>query len=292
MADSVNLPPLRISELLRTWGLHPDKRLGQNFLVDEVALRRIVEAAGVESGDAVLEIGPGLGSLTRYLAVRASRVVAVEKDARLLPPLKSVLADYDNVRIVLGDILQIPAPSLMAAEDYLVVANIPYYITSAVFRHLLGSSPRPRRIVLTVQREVAERICAPPGKMSLLALSVQVYGEPRVAARVPAGAFHPVPKVDSAVVRVEMLPQPRIPAAQLPLFFRLAKAGFSQKRKTLLNALSGGMRWPKSVTRACLEAAAVAPAARAQSLDWPAWARLTNAAGEILRRAADSDIPA
>ncbi len=292
MADSVNLPPLRISELLRTWGLHPDKRLGQNFLVDEVALRRIVEAAGVESGDAVLEIGPGLGSLTRHLAVRASRVVAVEKDARLLPPLKSVLADYDNVRIVLGDILQIPAPSLMAAEDYLVVANIPYYITSAVFRHLLGSSPRPRRIVLTVQREVAERICAPPGKMSLLALSVQVYGEPRVAARVPAGAFHPVPKVDSAVVRVEMLPQPRIPAAQLPLFFRLAKAGFSQKRKTLLNALSGGMRWPKSVTRACLEAAAVAPAARAQSLDWPAWARLTNAAGEILRRAADSDIPA
>ncbi|HEB63992.1 MAG TPA: ribosomal RNA small subunit methyltransferase A [Chloroflexi bacterium] len=292
MADSVNLPPLRISELLRTWGLHPDKRLGQNFLVDEVALRRIVEAAGVESGDAVLEIGPGLGSLTRHLAVRASRVVAVEKDARLLPPLKSVLADYDNVRIVLGDILQIPAPSLMAAEDYLVVANIPYYITSAVFRHLLGSSPRPRRIVLTVQREVAERICAPPGKMSLLALSVQVYGEPRVAARVPAGAFHPVPKVDSAVVRVEMLPQPRIPAAQLPLFFRLAKAGFSQKRKTLLNALSGGMRWPKSVTRACLEAAAVAPAARAQALDWPAWARLTNAAGEILWRAADSDIPA
>ncbi len=292
MADSVNLPPLRISELLRTWGLHPDKRLGQNFLVDEVALRRIVEAAGVESGDAVLEIGPGLGSLTRHLATRASRVVAVEKDARLLPPLKSVLADYDNVRIVLGDILQIPVPSLMAAEDYLVVANIPYYITSAVFRHLLGSSPRPRRIVLTVQREVAERICAPPGKMSLLALSVQVYGEPRVAARVPAGAFHPVPKVDSAVVRVEMLPQPRIPAAQLPLFFRLAKAGFSQKRKTLLNALSGGMRWPKSVTRACLEAAAVAPAARAQALDWPAWARLTNAAGEILRRAADSDIPA
>ena len=292
MADSVNLPPLRISELLRTWGLHPDKRLGQNFLVDEVALRRIVEAAGVESGDAVLEIGPGLGSLTRHLAVRASRVVAVEKDARLLPPLKSVLADYDNVRIVLGDILQIPVPSLMAAEDYLVAANIPYYITSAVFRHLLGSSPRPRRIVLTVQREVAERICAPPGKMSLLALSVQVYGEPRVAARIPAGAFYPVPKVDSAVVRVEMLPQPRVPAAQLPLFFRLARAGFAQKRKTLLNALSGGMRWPKPVTRACLEAAAVAPAARAQALDWPAWARLTNAAGEMLRRAADSDIPA
>ncbi len=290
MADSVNLPPLRISELLRTWGLHPDKRLGQNFLVDEAALRRIAEAAGAESGDAVLEIGPGLGSLTRHLAARASRVVAVEKDARLLPPLKSVLADYDNVRIVLGDILQIPAPSLMAAEDYLVVANIPYYITSAVFRHLLGSSPRPRRIVLTVQREVAERICAPPGKMSLLALSVQVYGEPQVAARIPAGAFYPAPKVDSAVVRVGMLPQPRIPAAQLPLFFRLAKAGFSQKRKTLLNALSGGMRWPKATTRACLEAAAVAPAARAQALDWPAWARLTNAAGEILRRAADSDI--
>ncbi len=291
MADSVNLPPLRIAELLRAYGLRPDKRLGQNFLVDEAALRRIVEAAGVESGDTVLEIGPGLGSLTRHLAARAARVVAVEMDERLLPPLRSVLAAYENVRIVPGDILQIPVPSLVEAEDYLVAANIPYYITSAVFRHLLGAHPRPRRIVLTVQREVAERVCAPPGKMSLLALSVQVYGDVQAAGRIPAGAFYPAPKVDSAVVRVEMLPQPRIPAAQLPLFFRLAKAGFSQKRKTLGNALSGGMHWPKAAARACLEAAAIDPSTRAQALDWDAWARLVNAAGEMLRQAADSDIP-
>ncbi len=292
MADSVNLPPLHVTELLSAYGLRPDKRLGQNFLLDEAALRRIAETAEVTGDDTVLEIGPGLGSLTRHLAERAKHVVAVEMDARLLPPLRSVLAAYGNVHLVQGDILQTPVPSLVREDDYLVVANIPYYITSALFRHLLGARPLPRRIVLTVQREVAERICALPGKLSLLALSVQVFGEPRIVGRIPSGAFYPPPKVDSAIVRVDVLPQPRLPVPVLPLFFRLAKAGFSQKRKTLLNALSGGMHWPKEMTRLCLEKADIPPSTRAQALDWDGWERLTHSAAGMLNRAADSDTPA
>ncbi len=275
MADS--LTPLKPAEILRAHGLRPDKRLGQNFLVDESALRRIVQAAEVGPQDRVLEIGPGLGALTRLLAARAAHVTAVELDARLLPALREVVGARPNVRLVQGDILHCPPRDLMGGEPYLVVANIPYYITSALFRHLLSAEPRPRRVVLTVQREVAERVCAAAGRMNLLALSVQVYGAPRVAARIPAGAFYPAPKVDSAVVRVDVFPRPRIPAARLDLFFRLAKAAFSQKRKTLLNALSAGMRWDKRRTRACLARAGISPQLRAQALDWAAWEALVSA---------------
>ncbi len=274
MADSVKLPPIKAAKLLQQHGLRPDRRLGQNFLVDARALERIVHAADISAQDRVLEIGPGMGALTRLLALRAARVVAVELDTRLLPILQQVVGDFENVHIVQGDILAQDPAALMGRTSYLVVANIPYYITSAVLRHLLGSTPRPERMVLTVQREVAERICAGAGKMSLLALSVQVYGDPRMAARIPAGAFYPPPRVDSAVVRVDLLPQPRIPPPLLDDFFRLAKAAFSQKRKTVLNALSGGMRWRKEDTRARLLRADIAPQARAQELDWEAWQRL------------------
>src|SRR6185295_15985876 len=176
--------------------------------------------------DTVLEIGPGLGSLTRYLGASAKEVVAVELDSNLLPALQTVLATYPNVRLIQGDILKLSPKDLIAEKDYLVVANIPYYITSAVIRHLLENDPKPRRIVLTVQKEVAERICAKPGDMSLLALSVQVYGKPAIAATIPAEAFYPAPKVDSAVIRVDLYPTPLIPAGLLDRFFRLAKAGF------------------------------------------------------------------
>ncbi len=274
MADSLKLPPLKAAALLQAHGLRPDKRLGQNFLVDEHALERIAAAAEITPQDGVLEIGPGMGALTRHLALRAARVVAVELDRRLLPILEQVVAAYDNVQVVQGDILQQDPAALMGENPYLVVANIPYYITSAVFRHLLHAGRQPERIVLTIQREVAERICAQAGKMSLLALSVQVYGAPKVVARIPAGAFYPAPRVDSAVVRVDLYPQPRIPRPLLDDFFRVAKAAFSQKRKTLLNALSGGMRWGKAETRERLLRAEISPQARAQELDWEAWERL------------------
>jgi 16S rRNA (adenine1518-N6/adenine1519-N6)-dimethyltransferase len=277
---SVNLPGLNVPDLLRKHDLRPDKRLGQNFLMDPAALERIIEAAGVVENDTVLEIGPGLGSLTRYLAVAARQVIAVELDARLLPVLAQVVGPYPNVRVVEGDILGFNPVDLIAPgshvstqpiQTYRVVANIPYYITSALIRHLLEADVRPICMVLTVQQEVAERICAVPGKMNLLALSVQVYGKPKIASQIPAGAFHPAPKVDSAVVRIDLYSQPLIPAPSLNYFFRLAKAGFSQKRKTLRNSLSGGMRWTKTKTEEMLLAAGIDPMRRAETLSLEEW---------------------
>jgi 16S rRNA (adenine1518-N6/adenine1519-N6)-dimethyltransferase len=269
-----NLPPLNISALLRTHGLHASKGLGQNFLQDDEVLATIVSAAGVTAEDDVLEIGPGLGSLTRHLARAARSVTAVELDGSLLPVLGQVLKPFENVRVVQGDILNFAPASLMPGGDYLVVANIPYYITSAVFRHLLENPPRPRRIALTIQKEVAERICAAPGEMSLLALSVQVYGKPSIAARIPAEAFHPVPKVDSAVIRVDLYPEPLIPAERLDAFFRLAKAGFSQKRKTLRNSLSAGLGIKPLEAGNMLTAAGIDPMRRAETLSLEEWGKL------------------
>lgn len=268
------IPPLNAAAVLRRYGLHADKRLGQNFLQDSVALEKIVAAARIEKSDTVLEVGPGLGSLTRYLAAAARRVIAVELDEGLIPPLEEVLAPWPNVRIVQGDMLKIAPASLLEAPDYLAIANIPYYITSALIRHLLESQPRPRRLVLTVQREVAERICAAPGNLSLLALSVQVYGYPSLAARIPAGAFYPVPKVDSAVLCVEVAPQPLIAAPLLDTFFRLIKAGFSQKRKTLRNSLSAGLGMSPSRVGELLLLAGIDPQRRAETLTLQEWQRL------------------
>ncbi|MCS6992878.1 MAG: 16S rRNA (adenine(1518)-N(6)/adenine(1519)-N(6))-dimethyltransferase RsmA [Anaerolineales bacterium] len=267
----MNLPALHVTALLRQHGLRPDKALGQNFLHDPTALEKIVQAAEISSEDTVLEIGPGAGSLTRYLALAARQVIAVELDTDLVPILREVLAAHPNTYIVQGDILHLSPAELALPEGYLVVANIPYYITSAIFRHLLETQPRPRRIVLTIQKEVAERICAAPGAMSLLALSVQVYGKPSIVARIPAGAFYPVPKVDSAVIRVELYPEPLIPPARLERFFQLARAGFSQKRKTLRNSLSAGLRISPSEAAELLRRAGLDGMRRAETLSLEEW---------------------
>lgn len=268
------LPPLNVVQLLRQYDLIPKKGLGQNFLIDETALGRIADAAEISPDSAVLEIGPGLGSLTRHLASQARKLVAVELDERFLPVLNEVLAPWDNVQVVHGDILAQRPDKLMGESGYLVVANIPYYITSAVIRHLLEAEHKPQRIVLTIQEEVARRVCAEPGSLSLLALSVQVYGQPKLAARIPAGAFYPPPKVNSAALRIDLYDEPRIPAPLLDSFFRLAKAGFSQKRKTLRNSLSGGMHWPTEHTEALLTQAGIDPQRRAQTLTLDEWGRL------------------
>jgi 16S rRNA (adenine1518-N6/adenine1519-N6)-dimethyltransferase len=280
-------PLLDVPGLLRQHGLRPDKRLGQNFLIDTAALERIVAAAGVEPTDTILEVGPGLGSLTRKLAQSAKRVIAVELDEDLIPVLKTVIAPFPNVEVVQGDILALDPARLMASEGedsqpgYQVVANIPYYITSALIRHLLESSPRPRRLTLTVQREVAERIVAGPGDLSLLALSVQVYGQPQIVARIPAGAFYPPPQVDSAVVRVDLYPQPALPPDRLKAFFRLVKAGFSQKRKTLRNALAGGLQLEPARAAALLQTAEIDPHRRAETVSLEEWGHLVKAYLEI-----------
>ncbi len=279
----IELPNLDVPGLLRQAGLRPDKRLGQNFLVDTAALDKVLQSAEIDRDDVVLEIGAGLGSLTRYLAACARHVTAVELDERLFRLLKEVLSPYPNVRLVQGNILALDPVGLLAggepenlAGGYVVAANIPYYITSAVIRQLLEARLQPWRMVLTVQREVAERVCAKPGDMSLLALSVQVYGQPEITARIPAGAFYPAPQVDSSVVRVRLFDKPVIPREQLKEFFRMAKAGFSQKRKTLRNALAGGMHWTPQQAGEILQSAGIDPQRRAETLSLEEWGRLVS----------------
>jgi 16S rRNA (adenine1518-N6/adenine1519-N6)-dimethyltransferase len=276
-----NLPPLDVPGLLRRFGIRPDRSMGQNFLIDPASLKKVIEAGEISAEDVILEVGPGLGSLTRLLAVASHRVVAVELDPDLIPPLEEVLTPFANVAIVQGDILTLDPAKLMETEErkevnngYLVIANIPYYITSALIRHLLEARVKPERMALTVQKEVAARISAGPGDMSLLALSVQVYGKPHTAAHIPAGSFYPPPNVDSAVVRIDIYPEPVIPGALLNTFFRLAKAGFSQKRKTLRNALAGGMAWKPAETSSFLEKAGIDPMRRAETLSLEEWGLL------------------
>jgi 16S rRNA (adenine1518-N6/adenine1519-N6)-dimethyltransferase len=270
------IPPLNAAALLKRYDLRAHKGLGQNFLQDPIALEKIVAAAEVQPTDTVLEIGPGLGSLTRYVAVSVKEVVAVELDSNLLPPLKAVLSPYQNVRLIQGDILKLSTKDLISEKDYIVVANIPYYITSAVIRHLLEHEPKPRRIVLTVQKEVAQRICAKPGDMSLLALSVQVYGQPRIAAHIPADAFFPAPKVASAVLLIDIYPTPLIKEEVLDTFFKLIKAGFSQKRKTLRNSLSSGLHISPTEAANLLTSTNIDPQRRAETLSIQEWERLSD----------------
>ncbi len=263
--------------VLKRFHIRADKSLGQNFLQDSSVLEKIALAAEIQEDDCILEIGPGLGSLTRYLAVSAKEVTAIELDPDMLAPLQAVLTPYQNVRVVHGDILKTPVSEIINKPDYLVAANIPYYITSAVIRHLLESNPKPRRIVLTIQKEVAERICARAGDLSLLSLSVQVYGKPSIAAHIPAAAFHPVPKVDSAILRIDIYNEPLIPTELLKTFFKLIKAGFGQKRKTLRNSLSSGLHIPTTESEALLSSAGIDFMRRAETLSIDEWKGLCEA---------------
>jgi len=273
----VNLKPLRLPSLLKDFGISPKKSLGQNFLVDEGYLQKIVRVSGVDQDTEVLEIGAGAGNLTRYLAHSAHRVVAVEIDNALFPLLKKTTASYNNVHLVKGDILDQDLSALMRHHGYAVVANIPYYITSALIRFLLENTLKPSCLVLTIQREVARRVCAQAGALSMLALSVQLYGTPHIALRVPAGAFYPVPGVDSALLIIDLYEQPRIPAALIDDFFMLAKAGFSQKRKMLRNTLASAPGMDKDRAVKLLLQVGIDPKRRAQTLTLDEWKRLTAA---------------
>ena len=269
--------------LLRQLGIRPQKALGQNFLVDTRILLCILATAEVSSADAVLEIGAGLGTLTEALAERVQRLVAVEIDRCLVNFLRQRLAAFPNTRIVQGDILSLEICQLLRGEPaeavvpFKVVANIPYYITSAVLRHLLETHMGPHLIVLMVQREVAQRIVATQGQMSLLAVSVQFYGEPSVTGRVPAQAFYPVPNVDSAIVRI--VPHDRLPldGDDVAAFFRVVRAGFGQRRKQLRNSLAHGLALSVDLVAQALSAAGIERQRRAQTLCVGEWVILYRA---------------
>lgn len=271
-----NVPP-GSRAILRELGLRPSKGLGQNFLVDESVPPKILAAAGIGPDDAVIEIGPGVGVLTLRMAPIVRKLTAVELDRRLYPYLHQALDPYPGFRLVEGDALEF-APAELEPEPYKLVANIPYYITSAILRHFLESDHRPSKTVLMVQKEVAQRIVAGPPDMSLLAVSVQFYGKPKIWSYVPAGAFFPLPKVDSAVLVIETyLPgeQP-CPGVDERRFFEIVRAGFSQKRKQIANSLAAGLasQVDKTQVQAALAAAGIESTRRAESLTLEEWARL------------------
>lgn len=265
--------PLSARQLLRAYGIRPRKNLGQNFIVDREALDDILLAAELHGSEAIVEVGAGLGALTRRLSVTAAHVTAIEQDPRLLPVLKAVLEGVDNVDVVAGDALKL---EIETPAEYQVVANIPYTITSALMRHYLEASQPPNCMVLTVQSEVAERATARPGEMSLLALSVQIYGMPEIRGEIPARAFYPKPEVDSSILRIDIHETPVMEAERIAPVFRLARAGFSQRRKKLRNSLGPVLGKQAGET---LAATGIDPSTRAQELSVEEWEALAEVAG-------------
>jgi 16S rRNA (adenine1518-N6/adenine1519-N6)-dimethyltransferase len=273
---------------LRAAGLRPRKGLGQNFLVDPTVPPRIAAAAGLAPGDTVIEVGPGLGVLSAELAARldptaGGRLIAVELDAALAPVLLERMTAFPAFTLVQGDILALTPAALVRTPNgglppYKVVANLPYYITSAALRHFLEADPPPAALVVMVQREVAERIVARPPDMSLLAVSVQFYGAPRLLFRVPPGAFHPAPKVESAVLRVDVYPPDQRPVAvaDVNAFFAVVRAGFGQRRKQLGNSLATGLGRDKAGVAAALRQAGIDPSRRAETLTLGEWGAVAN----------------
>ncbi len=276
--DADERRPASVRRLLRQSDIKPQKGLGQNFLVSERLLQRIIDAADLDERDVVLEVGAGLGTLTAPLARRAARVIALEVDARLIPLLEHALDPFDNVHIVQGDVLAIK-PGELVSPPYKVVANLPYYVTSAVLRHFLEADVKPSLMVVTVQREVAERIVASPGQMSLLAVSVQFYGQPRIVAQAPPGAFYPSPDVHSAVVRIDVRESPRPQVDDVERFFQIVRAGFAQRRKQLRNSLSQGLNLPVGEVIGALRRSGLRETQRPQELSIEDWVLLSGELG-------------
>ena len=272
--------------LLRHFDLRVRKGLGQHFLIDEEVLKLVTSAAELTLTDVIMEIGPGLGVLTKELARQAGWVIAIELDSKLATILKKTLVSFDNVAIINRDILDIvPAallqeqktkfpPAISSPFRYKVVANLPYYITSPVLRHFLEASVKPETIIVMVQKEVAEVIVAKHGRMSVLSISVQFYGEPRIMGYVPAQSFYPVPEVDSAILRIDLYPQPAVAVTDVRSFFELVRAGFTASRKQIGNSLAQGLGLPKTEVLSLLGKANIVPQRRAETLTLDEWARL------------------
>lgn len=265
--DLANIKDLKVAMQLA--GIKANKGLGQHFLIDKESVDAIIEAAQITPSDTVLEVGPGLGVMTDELAKTEAQIIAVETDNTLVELLRRRLPQ--NVQVEEADIMKFNLAELPA--DYKVVANVPYYITSPIIRLLMESKNPPTQSVLLIQKEVAERIAAKPGAMSILALSVQYYADVELVADVPRDKFYPIPNVDSTVIKLTRKVQPAFDADTAKLF-RLIKAGFGEKRKQLRNSLSGGLQMTTDQSAALIAAAGLKDTARAQELSLSQWKSL------------------
>jgi len=267
-----------VKKLCKKYNIYPSKRLGQNFLVDEGVLRKIIEAANLTKSDVVLEVGPGIGNLTLELAKRVKKIIAIEKDPGMIEVLRINLKNFKNVEILKGDALKIISHKLSTTASilwrrYKVVANIPYYLTSPLIRKFLEAENQPKEMILMVQKEVAQRICAKPPDMSILAVSVQFYAKPEIISFVSKKSFWPSPKVDSAIIKISALNQRRKSAFN-QRFFKMVKAGFSQPRKQLINNLSHGLKMNKEKVKNWLSKNNIQPTQRAETLNLKNWLSL------------------
>lgn len=272
-----------IKEFLKEYKFKPNDLLGQNFLINESILEQIVLAAEVSSSDDVLEIGSGIGNLTKLLAKTGANVLAVEKDERYFPILKDQLGEYlqthtktpkskANVKLVFADITRFNFQEELKS-GYKVVANIPYYITGKIIEMLVTAKNRPSKIVLLIQKEVAERITAKAGDLSILAISVQLFSNPRIAGFVSKSDFYPAPKVDSAILVLDMLEKPRIDVLEKE-FFRLVKATFAGKRKQIHNTLKNNLGLSETELAEVFKASLIDPKARPQELSLEQWFKM------------------
>lgn len=274
-----------IKDILGRHGFTFSKSLGQNFLINPSVCPKMAEQSGAKKGVGVIEVGPGIGVLTCQLAERADRVVAIELDKRLLPVLDETLAEYDNIKIINDDILKIDLKKLIETEfsgmEVVVCANLPYYITSPVIMKLLEDRLPINALTVMVQKEVAQRICAEVGSRQSGAVTVAVnyYAKPQILFGVSAGSFMPAPKVDSAVIRLDILKEPCVQVEDEELFFKVVKAAFSQRRKTLPNSLSAGLQISKLTVTNALNRANVPVNYRAEQLTMEQLAKISNAIG-------------
>jgi 16S rRNA (adenine1518-N6/adenine1519-N6)-dimethyltransferase len=251
------------------------KGLGQHFLVDRNVLEKIISAAELEPTDIVIEVGPGLGILTEELVKKARKVIAIEVDPKLASSLQKRLSKFANLTVIKADILQLDPQELIDRKsNYKVVANLPYYIAAPIMRHFLETSLKPSLMVIMVQKEVGQSIVAVPGNMSIIGISVQLYGKPTIVDYVSAQSFYPEPKVDSAIVRIEVYPRPAVDVADVAGFFEIVKAGFSAPRKQIRNSLALGLQLDSAAVVELLQQAGVAPQRRPETLSLEEWARL------------------
>lgn len=276
-----------IKALLARHGFHFSKALGQNFIVNPSVCPRMADESGIDSESGVIEIGAGIGVLTAELAKRAKKVVCIELDSKLLPILDETLADFDNIEIINADVLKTDLAALIEEKfggmPVYVCANLPYYITSPVIMTLLESRLPLKAVTVMVQREAAQRLCAPVGSRlsGTVTVAVDYYAEARKLFDVSAGSFMPAPKVDSSVIRLDIREKPGIEVSDEKLFFSMVHAAFSQRRKTASNSISSGTGIPKAVVAEAIERCGFPPAVRAESMTAEQLAALCEALNEL-----------